>query len=280
MGQGPAANVAQGIEKIEEIKHSERRYAAQSDQCRPGHQNSCHHQSARTETINQPSRKKAKQRSHNKFAQSVTGSDLRARPAELLHDKIVVIRESPKRQAYDAEENQESCSGCLNRSPVHFRAQCRNRIKRLARLGRECDGWSATSSMFCFLASSAGNMSLPTIGNGMESSFECRALSTRACAHLIRGRVGCAVGCGALIIPKGGWRRWRRSTFSSPALYPNRTSSPELRPVSPSIARTHTGLTRSSEVALIAVCRHHSRWTIRFARRPLDRPASLAAWGC
>ena len=40
------------------------------------------------------------------------------------------------------------------------------------------------------------------------------------------------------------------------------------------------GLTRFSEVALKAVCRLHARWTIRIARRPLDRPASLAAWGC
>ena len=68
--------------------------------------------------------------------------------------------------------------------------------------------------MFCFLASSAGNMSLPTIGNGMESSFECRALSTRACAHLIRGRVGCAVGCVALIIHRRGSRRSEREQHS------------------------------------------------------------------
>ena len=43
---------------------------------------------------------------------------------------------------------------------------------------------------------------------------------------------------------------------------------------------THTGLTRSSEVALKAVSRLLARWTIRIARRPLHRPASLAAWGC
>src|SRR5207245_3006244 len=42
---------------------------------------------------------------------------------------------------------------------------------------------------------------------------------------------------------------------------------------------THTGLTRSSEVALKAVSRLLARWTIRIARRPLHRPASLAAWG-
>src|ERR1700730_10036551 len=125
--QWAAANVAQGIEEIEEIKHSERQYAAQSNQRRGGHRNPSHSQRRRTETIHQPSRKKSKERANHKFAQGIAGGNLRACPAELLDHEIVVIKESPKSEAYDAKKNQKSSPGYLNRLPVYFRAKCGSR---------------------------------------------------------------------------------------------------------------------------------------------------------
>src|ERR1700757_3966158 len=81
--QRSAADVAESIEDVEQIEHSQSGNASEAHQADACQQNSCDHEPSGTEAIDHPAGEESEQRAYYDFAQRVAGRDLRASPSEL-----------------------------------------------------------------------------------------------------------------------------------------------------------------------------------------------------
>src|SRR5258708_18937369 len=122
--QWPSAHVAESVEEVKQIKHAQSRNPTQSHQRSTSHQDTSHHDAARTKAIDDPARDKSKDRSHNQLAQRISQGDLGARPLELLHHEVVIERE-PHNKTHNAEQDDKSSLGNLDNARPEFRLPVR-----------------------------------------------------------------------------------------------------------------------------------------------------------
>src|SRR5262249_58656056 len=94
IGKGPAANITEGVDQVERVKHRERVHRAKADQRHTSHHDSREHQAPGAKAIDDPAGEETEQRTHKEFAQRISGRHLRSGPPELTDHVVVVERES------------------------------------------------------------------------------------------------------------------------------------------------------------------------------------------
>ena len=125
--QRPAANVAESVEEVEEVKHPDRRHTAQSDQREPRHRDAGEHQAPRAEAVDNPPRDETEERSHQELAVGVAGGHLDPGPAEIPDHEVVKKRQAVEREAHDGKERQERGGGDVHRGAGQARGRSGDR---------------------------------------------------------------------------------------------------------------------------------------------------------